>query len=354
MPASQVHADARVIDHLALLIPWDGAVAIVGPEGERIGRRMVVPFDEGEPTLSAEAAIARLEELRAEGCEYLLVGESAYGWLDALADFKEYLEGHYRLMDRDSATCAVYALHGAGPATGDDGLPMPPIDLIRLTSGCYRRAHDPPAIRRRFESTSAEGAGWIRDMLARNGRPIERIPTLLDFGCGCGRVMRHWKDRPGRRSGSDYNPHLVKWCEANLDFAQFERNDLKPPLPFEGESFDLVYSISIFTHLDAPLQLPWMEELIRVTRPGGLILITVSGEDRLRAMPAWKHVREPFEAGELVVRKAERVGTNACAVYHPRRYVIETLARGLEIVDYASGGAIDVRQDAILMRRPPE
>jgi hypothetical protein len=69
-------------------------------------------------------------------------------------------------------------------------------------------------------------------------------------------------------------------------------------------------------------------------------------------MPAWRRVREPFEAGELVVTKADRVGTNACAAYHPLPYVRDTLARGLEIVDYESGGAVDVRQDALLLRRP--
>jgi SAM-dependent methyltransferase len=347
-----------VIEFLATAMPWDAAVVIAGPEGEGIGRRMVVPLaGEGAVTadLSPAAAIERLEQLRGEGLEYLLIGASVYDWFDAAAPLREHLESHYRLVVRDEEIVTVYALHEAASVAGDDGLPLPPVHLIRMTSGCYRRAHDPLAIGRRFQATSREGAAWISEMLARNRAPLEQTGSLLDFGCGCGRIIRNWKDLPGSVYGSDYNPHLVRWCADHLRFAQFRVNDFEPPLPYADDSFDLVYSISIFTHLDEPLQVPWMQELARVVRPGGLILVTVSGEERLRNLRsarARERLGGPFEAGELVVTKSERVGTNACVVYHPMRYVRETLTAGLELVDYASGGATDVRQDAVLLRRP--
>jgi SAM-dependent methyltransferase len=175
---------------------------------------------------------------------------------------------------------------------------------------------------------------------------------VLDFGCGCGRVTRHWKDLPGHVHGTDYNPHLLRWCAEHLKFADFSLNALEPPLPFADARFDLVYSISIFTHLDEPLQVPWMRELTRVVRPGGSILITLSGEERFRTLAAGERLREAFDAGGLVVLKAERRGTNACGAYHSRRYVDDTLTAGLELLEYASGGADDVRQDAVLLRKP--
>jgi SAM-dependent methyltransferase len=338
-----------ILDRLRLTVPWDAAVVTVGAGLEEIGRRIIVPLETGE---SDEAAIARLEELRAEGCEYMVVAASEYGWLDRMSGFRQHLESRYRLVERDEHACAVYGLHGNEPRVGADGLPLPPVDLIRMTSGMYRRASEPDLIRRRFEATGAKGAAWIRGMLTRNGVDMDAIGELLDFGCGCGRVIRHWKDLPGAVHGTDYNPHLVAWCAEHLSFAEFDVNSFEPPLPFEDDRFDLLYSISIFTHLDAPQQVPWMRELARVVRPEGLVLITVSGEERLRSIPAWTRLREPFEAGELVVTKPDRVGTNACAVYHPLTYVRDTLTEGLEIVDYASGGAEDVRQDAILLRKP--
>jgi SAM-dependent methyltransferase len=344
----------RMLDRLRLAVPWDAAVVTLGAEAEGIGRRVVVPLlDDGGAgaDLSDEALIARLEKLRAEGCEYLVVAASAYGLLAQAPGLERHLESRYRLMER-ADDCAVYALHGVDRRTGADGLPLPPVDLVRITSGLYRRATDPDAIARRYEATGAQGAAWIRSMLARNGIDIDALGDLLDFGCGCGRVTRHWKDLPGHVHGTDYNPHLVGWCAEHLTFADFALNSFDPPLPFGDACFDLVYSISIFTHLDEPLQVPWMRELTRVVRPGGWLLITLSGEERLRSLPAWNRLREPFEAGGLVVTKAERWGTNACAVYHPRPYVDETLTAGLELLEYASGGADDVRQDAVLLRKP--
>ncbi len=345
MTTSQTDTNRRVLEVLRFAVPWDASVAVVGREVEDIGRRVVAPLaPDGD-------AIEQLEALRAEGCEYLIVASSAFEWLAAQPSLTRHLDANYRLVDREEGACAVYALHGAGGRTGADGLPLPPADMIRITQGLYRRAANPDLLYQRFENTGAETAGWIRDMLARNGAAIDDMGALMDFGCGCGRVTRYLKDVPGNVHGSDYNPHLVRWCAEHLTFGEFGANDADPPLPYDHDAFDFLYSISIFTHLDEPLQVPWMRELARVVRPGGLLLITVMGEQRLRSLPAWERLREPFEAGELVVTKPERAGSNACAVYHPQAYVRDTLTSGLEIVDYEPGSPA-AGQDGVLLRTP--
>ena len=350
MPASETETGRRVLDLLRFAVPWDAAVAVVGTELESIGRRLVVPLS---PDLTDADAIERLEALRGEGCEFLVVGSAAFDWLDARPRLSEHLDTRYRLVDRDPEACTVYALHGAAGRTGGDGLPLPPVDMIRMTSGLYRRASDPEAIYRRFEATGAESAAFIRDKLSDNGVAMEQLGSLLDFGCGCARVVRHWSDLPGAVHGSDYNPNLMRWCAENLSFAEFLANGAEPPLPYEDDTFDFLYSISIFTHLEEPLQVPWMRELARVARPGGLLLITVSGTDHARSLPGWEdQFREAFEAGRLVVRRPERTGSNACAVFHPPSYVRDTLTRGLEIVDHEGGVAQAGRQDALLLRKP--
>lgn len=355
MPASQTETSPHVLDVLRFAVPWDAAVAVIGGEVEGIGRRLVVPFSpDGRiaTELSEAEAIERLEALRAEGCEYLVVGPSAYAWLDSRSGFKQRLETQYRLVDHDPQACAAYALHGVEERAGADGLPLPPPDLIRMTSGLYRRAADPEAMRRRYEATGADNAAWIRDILTRNGVALNEPGALLDFGCGCGRVIRHWKDLRGSVHGSDYNPNLVRWCAEHLPFAEFRTNAAEPPLPYEAGSFDVLYAISIFTHLDEPLQMPWIAELTRVVRPGGLILITVSGEDYVHNMPGWERLREAFESGQLVVRKPERTGSNACAAFHPPEYVRNTLTAGLEVVDHEPGVRQAGRQDGLLLRTP--
>jgi SAM-dependent methyltransferase len=53
-------------------------------------------------------------------------------------------------------------------------------------------------------------------------------------------------------------------------------------LPFPDDHFDLVFSSSVFTHIDERAQDFWLAELRRVTQPGGLLLLSVHGERAFR------------------------------------------------------------------------
>src|SRR4029079_2401998 len=78
------------------------------------------------------------------------------------------------------------------------------------------------------------------------------------------------------RFGTDCNPAMVAWCVSHLSFAAFTVNDLRPPTIFEDDFFDGLYAISVLTHLTAESQAEWMREWARITRPGGLLLVTTS------------------------------------------------------------------------------
>jgi SAM-dependent methyltransferase len=180
--------------------------------------------------------------------------------------------------------------------------------------------------------------------------PLEEIGAVLDFGCGCGRVTRYWDDFAGTVSGSDVSGRAVEWCRSNLPFARFEVNRLEPPLAFEDESFDLVYALSVFTHLTEELQLAWRDELRRVLRPGGRLLVTTHGRSYLPRLDDGERAR--FEAGELVVRWDDLPGTNLCSAYHPEPYLRETFARGFTFTELEPEGARgNPTQDLVLLTR---
>jgi SAM-dependent methyltransferase len=181
--------------------------------------------------------------------------------------------------------------------------------------------------------------------------PLVEIDSVLDFGCGCGRVTRYWSDFAGAVRGGDVNTKAVEWCRANLPFARFEINRLEPPLAFEDQSFDLVYALSVFTHLTAELQRAWRDELRRVLRPGGHLLVTTHGHSYLPRLDADERTR--FESGELVVRWSDVPGTNLCSAYHPERYLRDTFARGFAFVELEPEGARgNPTQDLVLLRKP--
>jgi SAM-dependent methyltransferase len=179
---------------------------------------------------------------------------------------------------------------------------------------------------------------------------VDGVESVLDFGCGCGRVTRYWHDHPGSVAGSDLSLDAIEWCRRNLAFARFEQNALAPPLAFTDESFDLVYALSVFTHLTADLQLAWRDELRRVLRPGGTLLLTTHGRSYLPRLDGGE--RASFERGELVVRWAEVAGTNLCSAYHPERYLRETFADGFTFLELEPEGARgNPTQDLVLLRK---
>jgi len=221
--------------------------------------------------------------------------------------------------------------------TPPDGVPLPPRRLMVRVAG-------------------TADAEWF----LRSGRAgydaigahvdLQQARDVLDFGCGCGRVTRYFNEHAGTVAGSDVNQKAVAWCRDQLRFARFEVNGLAPPLAFTDESFDLVYALSVFTHLTDDLQLAWRDELRRVLRPGGRLLITTHGRSYVPRLD--DEEREQFERGDLVVRWGEVVGSNLCSAYHPERYLRDTFAQGFAFLELAAEGARgNPTQDLVLLQK---
>jgi 2-polyprenyl-3-methyl-5-hydroxy-6-metoxy-1,4-benzoquinol methylase len=226
-----------------------------------------------------------------------------------------------------------------------DGLPLPPPHLVYLVAGHFNLAW--------YYESGATHADLLREALRANGYDIEAFRALLDFGCGCGRVTRHWHALDGVDvHGSDANAQLVSWCSEALPFARFDRNLARPSLRYADATFDFIYAISVFTHLTEELQHGWIRELRRVLAPNGVLAITTKGISRLE--PLGPDERARFEQGQLIVRDARYSGRNLCAAFHPERYVREVLAADLEVVDFRPATEDGSQsQDVWLLRRPP-
>ena len=102
---------------------------------------------------------------------------------------------------------------------------------------------------------------------------------ILDWGCGSGRVCKYFSDKD-QIYGVDINKEGINWCLENIS-SNFSVSQLVPPLHFENNYFGAIYGVSILTHLSLEDQRLWIEELIRITRPGGIIILSYHGLNSL-------------------------------------------------------------------------
>ena len=185
-----------------------------------------------------------------------------------------------------------------------DQLPIPPDHLIFLTVGTRSVSH--------FISSGAKAHQNLTEFLAANGIVAWDFHKVLDFGCGCGRVIRHLGPSiQGEINGSDYNHKLIEWCQDQLPFGHYSVNGLSPPTAYENNTFDLVYAFSVFTHLRDELQLQWVSELRRILKPGGFLVFSTHGQAYRKRLTT-EELRE-FDGGRLITKSGHLQGSNICS-----------------------------------------
>jgi len=189
--------------------------------------------------------------------------------------------------------------------------------------------------------------------LGRDG-PI----AVCEWGCGPGRIIRHLPQllpAGSRVFGTDYNEKTVEWCSANLPQVTFRPNGLAPPLPFSSGELDMLYAVSVLTHLSEEMHLTWMAECERVVRPGGLILLTVHGDRSTTGLS--RQERATYEAGQLVVRGKVKEGSRTFVAFQSPRFMRDKLLRNVDLLQHNPPDAPNLAgpQDVYLVRtrRPP-
>jgi SAM-dependent methyltransferase len=132
-------------------------------------------------------------------------------------------------------------------------------------------------------ATAAAGglyeADLVVDALASAGVAMTDVHSALDFGCSSGRVVRVLAAAypEVRWHGCDPNQAAIEWTAQSLPDIDFFLSHDAPPLPLADGSLDLVYAISIWSHFAPELGLRWFDEMHRLLRPGGHLVMTTHG-----------------------------------------------------------------------------
>lgn len=198
----------------------------------------------------------------------------------------------------------------------------------------------------------------ILDQIARlcdeRALPLGTAPRILDFGCGCGRVLTNFLTLPhsGDVWGCDIDAEAIAWNKANLShIARFSTNPHLPPTEFPTGYFDIVYSVSVFTHLPEELQFAWLCELRRIVREGGIAIVSVHGEHYWQS--GSDDVREDVMTKGFAYRTGpvtEGLPDFYMVAYHAEEYVRTRWAWFFEVVEVRKK-YIHGLHDAVVLRR---
>ncbi len=142
---------------------------------------------------------------------------------------------------------------------------------------------DALAVAREYLDGGAQTAGLVRDLIG-NFRSTTAPFTMLEFASGYGRVTRHWANAIPAAG--------VVACDIHEEAVFFLRElglraSLSSSVPEElglGETFDVVFALSFFTHMPRTTWGRWLQALASRLTPSGLLMFTTHGLASLQHM----------------------------------------------------------------------
>lgn len=207
---------------------------------------------------------------------------------------------------------------------------------------------------------------WQLDQLTQKyaGAGIRKIGRVVDWGVGCGRVLRQFWEMgggapPARAAdliGLDIDPVNVQWCKDNIgDYGAFDLLHTDRGFDIESASVDMIFGISVMTHLSEANQAFWLAEINRILKPGGLAILTTHGEAYFLRFP--RTIQMPFleQFGFFDGMPDDAIGKEMNeyyrATYQSTAYTRKNWSRDFEILDIIPGTNAFV-QDYVILRKP--
>lgn len=169
---------------------------------------------------------------------------------------------------------------------------------------------------RRFSSYTGQimhAGEWA--CLADALRRVSKDSSILEVGCGTGRMLLDARKRGYRVAGLDASPDMLEILRSKAQ-DQYPDLDLHlgeaAVLPFDDETFDLVYAIRVLSPVKSrEYALRVIDEMLRITRPGGYVLAEFQNVYR----PRIGNARKPslrFRPRE-VAERGRAAGANVAA-----------------------------------------
>jgi len=117
--------------------------------------------------------------------------------------------------------------------------------------------------------------GAVGEALGRMNQPVSGI-RLLDYGCGDGKYFPHLVRlglTPANIHGVEVSTLRVERCRS-LGWAQAIFVAKGEPLPYPADYFDIINLMEVVEHIPSSLIASVLQEIRRVIRPGGILVVS--------------------------------------------------------------------------------
>jgi SAM-dependent methyltransferase len=227
---------------------------------------------------------------------------------------------------------------------------LPPLQLAHRV-GSLEHADDPMAL---YKLLGRETRDQLLTLLPNDWTFSGK--RVLDFGCGAGRTFRHFLEEAQSAEfwGCDIDAASIDWVKENLSppIHAFQ-NAPEPPLSRPDCYFDLVYAISVFTHLTDTWS-EWLLELHRVLAEDGMMITTYMGAGMSETIAGepWQENR----VGMNVLRAWQDWEHGGPMVMHSNWWIRAHWGRAFEIMDVMHQPSMEGelgRHSWLLMRKRP-
>jgi SAM-dependent methyltransferase len=178
-----------------------------------------------------------------------------------------------------------------------------------------------------FFTSGRQAVDDAMTILDRHGLRPERAERALDFGCGVGRLTQGLARHFAQVDGVDVAASMVDLANrynATPDRVTYHLNEAADLTLFENSSFDLILSIIVLQHIPNRLKVTYLEEFVRLLRPGGVAVFTVPSHGDLTIEGLVRRVPNSWQN----VYRRRRYGYADVMEFHPlRRAKVEGIVR---------------------------
>lgn len=200
----------------------------------------------------------------------------------------------------------------------------------------------------------------IKELLQRSRLDLSGMKSILDFGCGYGRILRYFVKDSGhaRLVGTDIDRELVRWSRTNNKFGEYHLNSAEPPTDFGDGEFSMIFAFSVYSHLSERSHMAWKEEMSRILEKGGILVFTVWAHPAVTIeyhrphFPDYPKLVSDYEQGRFCYSNLLYGGSETYAeALVPRAYIQTSWSDRFELIDFTENHPKSPNQNYMMMRK---